>query len=136
MKIKIKRHIVIGAHEVISDMFIDGKWFCYSLEDEVRAPGIKIPGKTAIPEGTYQVIIDKSTRFKRDMPHILNVPGFDGVRIHMGNKDEDTEGCLLIGDSAGRRTIWDSKKCFDRFFPLLKAALDKHEYCSVEITHE
>ena len=62
---------------------IDGKFECFTLEDVVRAK--KSAGQTAIPAGTYKVIINQSNRFKRLLPLLLNVPGFEGVRIHTGN---------------------------------------------------
>jgi hypothetical protein len=103
-------------------MYIDNLYFCYTLEDVVRE-GVKIDGQTAIPAGTYDVIIDDSTRFGRPMPHILNVPNFKGVRIHSGNTSKDTEGCILLGASyAGKDFIGNSKNSFDIFFEKLKAA--------------
>jgi hypothetical protein len=135
MKILVKRNIVPGAHECIGSVFINGKYFCFSLEDQVRLLGVKVAGTTAIPEGIYQVIIDDSTRFKRPMPHILNVKGFSGVRIHKGNNEFNTEGCILVGMEAGRQSIWNCQPAFNGVFAALKAALDKKEYCSIEITH-
>lgn len=103
-------------------MYINNLYFCYTLEDVVRE-GKKVNGKTAIPIGTYDVIIDDSTRFGRPMPHILNVPNFTGVRIHAGNTSKDTEGCILLGHTyAGKDFIGNSKSAFDVFFEKLKEA--------------
>ena len=78
----------------IGEMHVDGVFQCYTCEDIERE--IKVPGKTAIPKGTYDVIINMSNRFKRKMPLLLNVPNFAGVRIHPGNTAEDTEGCIFF----------------------------------------
>jgi hypothetical protein len=94
---------------------------CYTLEDVVRE--IKVPGKTAIPYGTYEIIINFSNRFQRPMPLLLNVPGFDGVRIHKGNTAKDTEGCILVGNSRGTNSIQESAVAFDRLFPKIEKAL-------------
>jgi hypothetical protein len=111
----------------IGDFLIDGDLFCYSLEDMVREPGVKVPGQTAIPEGCYRVIIDQSARFRRAMPHVLDVPGFEGIRIHNGNTPEHTEGCILLGYQKGKDFIGDSKRAFNDFFDRLYYALAKGE---------
>src|SRR5271166_6484158 len=106
---------------------IDGVFECYTLEDVVReVPGQpvstwKIQNKTAIPIGSYQVIIDFSNRFQRQMPHVLNVSGFDGIRIHSGNTAADTDGCLLLGQQRnGLDDVIDSRLAFEAFFPKLQ----------------
>lgn len=84
-------------------LFVDGHFECFTLEDIVRErPGEpvsawKIPAETAIPVGRYRVVVTRSTRFQRDLPLLLDVPGFTGIRIHPGNGSLDTEGCLLVG---------------------------------------
>lgn len=98
----LRLHLVrtqAGEHATLGQLFIDGqyKWFC--LEDRWRPNEIKIPGETCIPAGTYQVIINRSVRFGKMLPLLLNVPGFEGVRIHPGNTDKDTAGCILVGGS-------------------------------------
>jgi hypothetical protein len=81
----------------IGTLSIDGLFVCYTLEDIVRPAGVKIPGATAIPEGEYRVTVDWSNRFQRFMPKLLEVPGFEGIRIHPGNTHKDTSGCILVG---------------------------------------
>ena len=117
----------------ISKLLIDGKFFCFVLEDidrglrqdmpleEIKKK--KVHGKTAIPAGRYQVIINPSNRFKRDLPLLLKVPGFEGIRIHPGNTAENTEGCLLPGLTAGTDRVGQSKAAFNKLFPVLENAV-------------
>ena len=82
MKLLLKR-LHKTQNSTIGELYVDGKFECYTLEDVERKE--KIYAKTAIPKGTYQVIINMSNRFKKLMPLLLNVPNFEGVRIHTGN---------------------------------------------------
>jgi hypothetical protein len=119
MLIEVKRFEFKDTH-TIGKMYVDGIYECYTLEDAVRN-GTKVLGKTAIPIGTYKLIIDASTRFKQDMPHILDVPDFTGVRIHAGNTSADTDGCILLGSTwAGKDFIGNSKIAYKKFFDKLK----------------
>ena len=93
----------------IGKLYIDGEYFCDTLEDKDRGltdnmtiseiSKIKVKKETAIPTGTYKVTITYSNRFKKNMPLINNVKGFEGIRIHSGNTDKDTEGCILVGQN-------------------------------------
>jgi len=69
---------------------------CHTLEDVVRPAGAKVKGKTAIPAGRYEVIVNMSNRFKRLMCLLLDVKGFEGVRIHGGNTSKDSDGCIIV----------------------------------------
>jgi hypothetical protein len=121
MLIEVKRFEFQNTH-TIGKMYIDGVYECYTLEDVVRN-GSKVIGKTAIPTGEYKIIIDKSVRFKQDMPHILNVPNFTGVRIHAGNTSADTDGCILLGTTwSGKDFIGNSRSAYKKFFDKLKQA--------------
>lgn len=118
------------------ELFVDGVFECFILEDRVRPKGVKVYGKTAIPEGVYEIVITKSVRFKRFLPLLLNVPKFSGIRIHPGNKAVDTEGCLLPGTKRARNVVFESRKAFDRLFTRIKAAKAKGEKVTIEIRRE
>ena len=121
MLIEVKRFEFKYTH-TIGKLYIDGVYECYTLEDVVRN-GSKVIGKTAIPTGEYKVIIDASTRFKQDMPHILDVPNFTGVRIHSGKTSAHTEGCILVGTTwSGKDFIGNSRVAFNKLFEKLKKA--------------
>ena len=134
-----------GPKATVGNFMVNGSRFCFCLEDVVReVPGKpvgewKVAGVTAIPYGTYDVVIVYSQRFQRRMPLLLNVPGFNGIRIHSGNTDADTEGCILLGDTYDPAVnidfIGQSRVAFDRFFPLLDTALGKNEPCYIQIDH-
>lgn len=117
MKIVVER-IEFTEKSTIGKLTIDGKFFCYTLEDKVRA--IKIPKVTAIPTGTYKVSQTVSNRFKILMPLLNDVPNFEGVRMHPGNKNEDTEGCILVGYTKAADFIGDSRKAFKDLMARIK----------------
>jgi hypothetical protein len=100
------RRFVAKPSWTLGVLWMQDKPELFTLEDAVReivgqpVASWKLPGVTAIPTGRYRLIVDHSQRFNKDMPHVLNVPGFDGVRIHGGNCAGDTEGCPLVGYSA------------------------------------
>lgn len=84
-------------------LFADDTFLCYTLEDPVReiegqpVATWKIKGKTAIPQGTYRITLETSARFGPETLTVNAVPGFEGVRMHAGNTQADTEGCPLLG---------------------------------------
>lgn len=97
MNLLLKRQ-VFNDNFTLGELSVDGKHFCYTVEDKVRADNeVKVFGKTAIPYGTYNVEMTMSNRFKVIMPLLIGVKGFEGVRIHAGNTSADTEGCLILG---------------------------------------
>lgn len=105
MKLQLVREFFTPT-ETLGTLYIDGKFFCYTLEDKDRGlrsshaltdiMNRKVKGQTAIPYGKYKVSVTMSNRFKRPMPLIHNVPGFEGIRLHGGNTHHDSEGCPLI----------------------------------------
>ena len=104
----------------LGKLYVDGKFFCYTLEDEYRK--IKVKGETRIPAGTYKVALRYSPKFsprtKHDMLWIQNVPGFSFILIHPGNSDDDTEGCILVGSVADQkdRKIFNSRDAYKKLY--------------------
>jgi hypothetical protein len=116
----------------IGALAIDGVFHSWCVEDVIReVPGQpveqwKVPGKTAIPAGTYPVILTPSARFHRVLPLLVDVPGFSGVRIHPGNTAEDTEGCLLPGLTRYENTVGQSRAAFEALFDRLEKVITKY----------
>ncbi|NTU42206.1 MAG: hypothetical protein HGA78_03975 [Nitrospirales bacterium] len=128
-----------SAHATVGELSVNESFECYTLEDVVRDLGPngegKIAGETAIPADRYTVIIDYSSRFKKEMMHILDVPFFEGVRIHSGNTDADTEGCILVGMgiSGDQITGGTSRPALENLTAKVKAALDSGEEVFITI---
>lgn len=119
----------------IGELYINGKFFCYTLEDKDRfleAGGKKVKAQTAIPRGKYTLILSYSNRFKQFMPQITNVPFFEGIRIHSGNKSEHTEGCVLVGKTKAVDFIGESKITYAALFSTLNKVAKK-EKITIEI---
>lgn len=122
-KFKIDRFLKTDR-VTIGLFYINDKPFCFSLEDPIReekgkpVPEWKVKGKTAIPKGTYKLVFSPSPRFQKGTPRLLDVPGFDGVLIHAGNRPEDTEGCILLGLQAGMGFIYDSRIAVQRMLDI------------------
>lgn len=87
----------------------------------------KIPGHTAIPEGTYPVVLTYSPRFKRWLPLLLSVPNFEGIRIHAGNYPDDTQGCILVGENKLEGMVVDSRIWLGRLIKRITEAQEQGE---------
>ncbi len=119
MDLNVKR-LEFSEASTVGELSVNGQFECYTLEDKVRP--VKIKGKTAIPAGRYEVIINFSQRFQRQLPLLLKVPDFEGVRIHPGNTAANTEGCILVGETKDENFVGHSRVAFDRLFEKLKTA--------------
>lgn len=147
MKINLKRYSDNGE-STLGLLFIDCKFVCYTIEDEARNE--KVYGETRIPEGIYKLGIRDVggfhnrylTKFGKDfhkgMIQIMDVPNFEYILLHIGNHDDDTAGCILVGDSANNNTIADgfissSTNAYKRIYPeIIKAVQDGDVYITIE----
>lgn len=138
MKLQLNRHPT-GLTCTIGELLVDGSPFCYTLEDPIRevdgqpVSAWKVAGDTAIPSGLYQVEITYSPHFERDLPILLDVPGFDGIRIHGGNTDRDTEGCILVGQWSGGEFIRNSQMTLQSLMDMLEVAVIGRQPISIEV---
>jgi len=132
MKLTLTRSPSKGT-ATIGKLTADGVFIAFTLEDVTR--DTKIFGRTAIPAGTYQVVITYSPHFQRDLPLLVNVPDYQGVRIHPGNTAADTEGCILPGNTVAgdEQSIGQSKVAFDKVYNLIQGALDQGEQVTINI---
>ena len=143
MEIVIKR-IAKKSTYTIGKLYIDNKYFCDTLEDKDRGLkdtmsveeilSIKVKHETAIPTGNYNVDITYSPRFKRNLPLINNVKGFEGIRVHNGNTPQHTEGCVLLGFNKIKGQVINSKVTVNKFIDIVQKALNKGEKVTITIT--
>lgn len=133
MKLTLKR-IALRPTYTIGKLYIDDAYFCDTLEDTVRDTNKsgkfdngeqKIKGKTAIPYGTYEIKWTYSPRFKKYTPQLMNVPSFEGIRVHAGNTSADTEGCLILGENKQVGKVLNSRATINKFYPIIKEACSK-----------
>ena len=152
MKLLLKR-IALRPTYTIGRLLIDGERFCDTLEDKVRDTNKdgdlldegegKVYAQTAIPYGTYDVTLNVqspkySTRKQYEfckgyLPRLLDVPHFEGILIHIGNKPEDSAGCILVGENKVVGGLINSTATFTRLYGRLKAAADRGEKIEIEI---
>ena len=129
MRLTLKR-IANRKDYCIGKLYINGKYFCDTLEDVDRGlddsmteddiKQLKIKGQTAIPVGIYTVLLTYSPKYKKIMPLINNVKGYSGIRIHSGNSSKDTEGCLLVGKNTVVGRLTDSRNTYNALFKRLQ----------------
>lgn len=141
MKLKLERKYFKDAY-TIGNLYIDGKYFCDTLEDKNRDVNkngkfdngeTKIYGETCIPFGTYKVILIMSPKFKRELPRLLNVPSFEGVLIHRGNTAKDSAGCILVGENKAVGKVLNSTLYEERLVKMIKNAISRGEEIIIEI---
>ncbi len=146
MELLLKPHTATPL-STISYLYIDGVFQCYILEDTDRGLRsemtlttlykIKIRGATAIPTGRYKVVISYSNRFRRYLPLLVDVPAFEGIRIHPGNVPSDTDGCLLPGTQIGKSDdmVMASLKAF-QILMLRLTSVEKKEEIWITVTRK
>ena len=139
MKLRLERPLVRNPQQTIGELYVDGAFECFTLEDaerEIEGKPVaewKVAGATSIQKGSYDVVITFSNRFNRDLPLLENVPGFEGIRIHSGNTAADTEGCILVGRGKTEKTVTESRAAFNALFAKIKQALDEGDMVTIEI---
>ena len=115
----------------------NGKRICDTLEPtgrDYKGGEMKIPKKSAIPEGSYRVVVTKSWRFQKYLPLLVGVPGFEGVRIHSGNTSRDTEGCILVGQNLQVGKVLWSRITLEKLMKLIEN--EKEIYLTIKNTWE
>lgn len=143
MKLEVKRYNS-QADFTQGLLFIDGKFECHTIEDEQRT--VKVWGETAIPNGVYEIKLrtegtfhakysNKFPLFHKGMLHVTNVPNFEYILIHIGNDDDDTAGCLLVGRGANHDSIIESTIAYEAMYKKVLAAFEKGESVTIEYSN-
>lgn len=142
MEIRVKR-IARKDGYTIGQMSLNNEYFCDTLEDtdrglkstmsEEEILSKKRKGITAIPTGEYDVILTFSPKFKRVLPLLLNVPGYQYIRVHHGNLPSSTDGCLLVGENKVKGQIINSRATLEKLMSVLLECEKKKEKVTILI---
>lgn len=152
MEIKIVRYS-FGEHDTLGLMFINDKFECYTLEDQVREDGEKVMHETAIPKGEYDIKFRTvggfhnryytryGADFHKGMLELQDVPNFKYILLHCGNEHRHSSGCILLGDSAKQNVsdegfIGGSRNAYTRVYPIIRDALLNGEKVKLNIIHK
>lgn len=143
MELLLKRKYK-AENYTIGDLYVDGRFFCHTIEDKVRPLPARCPdtpmgqackckekeyARTAIPAGTYRITMERSPRFKRVLPYLHDVPHFLGILIHSGNTEKDSAGCIIVGKNTVKGRVTESRKTSDT----LNALLSKEHAITITI---
>jgi len=136
MELELTRSVKTNK-STIGELTVNGVFECFILEDKDRGLRkdmpiselivMKIKTRTAIPTGRYEIVVSFSDKFQKMLPLLLDVPAFAGIRIHPGNTDANTEGCLLPGKTKSPDMIGSSRVAFTALFDKIKAALQREK---------
>lgn len=140
MRLTLNRHPP-GFTCVIGDLLVEGEMHCHTLEDLPHEE--KIPGETCIPPGVYAVELTSSPAVIAGhmwsphaaglLPHLVAVPGFEGIRIHAGNTDKDTRGCILVGGWNGGEFLFNSRKSLESLMDVIEVAAIGRQPITIEV---
>jgi len=136
MELELTRSVKTNK-STIGELTVNGVFECFILEDKDRGLRkdmpiselivMKIKTRTAIPTGRYEIVVSFSDKFQKMLPLLLDVPAFAGIRIHPGNTDANTEGCLFPGKTKSPDMIGSSRVAFTALFDKIKAALQREK---------
>ena len=136
MELELTRSVKTNK-STIGELTVNGVFECFILEDKDRGLRkdmpiselivMKIKTRTAIPTGRYEIVVSFSDKFQKMLPLLLDVPAFAGIRIHPGNTDANSEGCLLPGKTKSPDMIGSSRVAFTALFDKIKAALQREK---------
>lgn len=142
MKLELKR-IALKPNYTIGKLFINGTYYCDTIEDKVIDlnkngkfdDGLsKVMHQTAIPYGTFKVVVNYSPKFKRELPRLLDVPYFEGILIHNGNDQNSSSGCIIVGENKAVGKVTNSTFYMNNLTARIKDAQNKGETITITIS--
>lgn len=142
MKLELKR-IALKPNYTIGKLFINGAYYCDTIEDKVIDlnkngkfdDGLnKVMHQTAIPYGTFKVVVNHSPKFNRELPRLLDVPYFEGILIHNGSDQNSSSGCIIVGENKTVGKVINSTFYMNNLTARIKDAQNKGETTTITIS--